>query len=188
MKNFNNIIIDTIKILNKGGVILYPTDTIWGIGCDATNKQAISKIYSIKNRGRDNPLILLMNKNMLSQYVENIPDAAQDIINNSSSPTTIIYNTPKNLPTELIYKNTIGIRVVKNHYLNHLLAFFDKPITSTSANISGHHSPNSFEDISEDLKNRVDYIVPKTVNNTTTNNASRIIKVTNNNVMKIIRK
>ena len=188
MKTFNKILDDTIKVLNKGGVILYPTDTIWGIGCDATNKKAISKVYDIKNRNKHRPLIILMNKEMLNTYITDVPSAAQEIINTTVQPTTIIYNNPKNLPAELIYNNSIGIRIIKNHYINEILAIIKKPITSTSANISGNHSPTCFKYISEELKDQVDYIIPEKIHNSNSIRESRIIKINNNNLLEIIRK
>ncbi|MBE37734.1 MAG: threonylcarbamoyl-AMP synthase [Flavobacteriales bacterium] len=187
--NKKNIVINkAIEILNKGGVILYPTDTIWGIGCDATNKSAIKKIYSIKKRNNRKPLILLMNNiTTLSKYVKTIPKQAKEIIYNEACPVTIIYNDPVNLPSELNYHNTVGIRIVKEPNINQFLKIFNKPITSTSANISNNTTPISFEEISDEIKSQVDYIFPKNFININTNKSSKIIKINQNLSIEKIR-
>ena len=143
IRNKHNIIQKSIEVLNAGGTILYPTDTVWGIGCDATNPKAIKKVYSMKKRSSKKPLILLMNNvDLLLNYVESVPQIAHEIINKAARPTTIIYNNPKNLPKMLIHQNTIAIRVIQNSNLNELLNMFAKPITSSSANITGNQTPN----------------------------------------------
>ena len=122
INNHNNIIQKSIEVLKSGGTILYPTDTVWGIGCDATNPKAIKKVYSIKKRSTEKPLILLMNNaDLLLNYVESVPQIAYKIINTASRPTTIIYNNPINLPNMLIHQNTIAIRVLQDSNLKELL-------------------------------------------------------------------
>jgi len=184
-----NLVKEAINILNNGGVILYPTDTIWGIGCDATNKDAVQKIYSIKKRDNRKPLIILIhNKNLLLNYVKSVPKIANDIIDMERLPTTIIYSNPINLPDILVQKNTIGIRVVKNHSINMLLRQFQKPLTSTSANISNNKNPLFFSEIDEEIKNQVDYIFPENFGiKKSINKASKIIKIHNNSHVEIIR-
>ena len=173
---------EAIEVVEKGGVILYPTDTIWGIGCDATNKKAIQKVYSIKKRSQEKPLIILIdNTNLLLNYVKDIPPIANKIIEMESSPVTIIYNNPINLPKILIQKNTIGARIVKNKQLNIFLNNLGKPLTSTSANISNEKNPLLFSEINNEIKEKVDYIFPENfIKKNTTNKASKIIKIINN--------
>jgi len=183
------IINKTIEVLRNGGTILYPSDTIWGIGCDATNEKAIKKIYKIKKRQKNKPLIIIIeNPKLLHHYIQTVPKVAHQIIDQSEKPTTIIYNNPTRLPKMLLYNNSIGIRVVKNHCITHLLKQFNKPITSTSANISDSKSPKSFSDIDSCIKNNVDYIVPeKFVKSNLTLKSSKIIRIQNNSTIDIIR-
>ncbi|MBP1630848.1 MAG: Sua5/YciO/YrdC/YwlC family protein [Bacteroidetes bacterium] len=149
-----------IEILNNGGIILYPTDTIWGLGCDATQPLAIKKIIELKGRDESkNLLILVKDIEMLLNYVENIPKEALGLIENTPTPLTIIYPKAKNLPIEYLSQSqSIGIRIPKHSYCQALLSKFGKPIVSTSANISGEPSPIDFYSISQKIKNGVDYI------------------------------
>ena len=178
-----------IKVLNNGGVILYPTDTIWGIGCDATNSTAIKKVYSIKERKKDHPLILLMHDiDSLKKYVLGISNETMKIVENIEKPTTIIYDSPINLPKNIIYKKTVAVRITKDPTLKRMINNFQKPITSTSANISGTPPPSSFEDINEKIKRQVDFIIPQDfIDLKNRKNASRIIKIQNDSNIKIIR-
>ena len=189
INNHNNIIQKSIKVLKSGGTILYPTDTVWGIGCDATNPKAIKKVYSIKKRSTEKPLILLMNNvDLLLNYVQSVPKIANKIINNASRPTTIIYNNPINLPKILIHQNTIAIRVIQDSNLKELLNIFAKPITSTSANITGNQTPNKLKNIDSNIKNSVDYIIPESfMRKSAVNKVSKLIKVSDNSHIEIIR-
>ena len=189
INNQNNIIQKSIEVLKSGGTILYPTDTVWGIGCDATNPKAIKKVYSIKKRSTEKPLILLMNNaDLLLNYVESVPQIAYKIINTASRPTTIIYNNPINLPNMLIHQNTIAIRVLQDSNLKELLNIFAKPITSTSANITGNQTPDKLENIDNDIKNAVDYIIPESfMNRPVATKASKLIKLSNNSKIEVIR-
>ena len=189
INNQNNIIQKSIEVLKSGGTILYPTDTVWGIGCDATNPKAIKKVYSIKKRSTEKPLILLMNNaDLLLNYVESVPQIAYKIINTASRPTTIIYNNPINLPNMLIHQNTIAIRVLQDSNLKELLNIFAKPITSTSANITGNQTPDKLEKIDNDIKNAVDYIIPESfMNRPVATKASKLIKLSNNSKIEVIR-
>ena len=189
-KEVLTIINETRKVLDSGGTILYPTDTIWGLGCNAINTEAIKKIYAIKDRSYNKPFILLFNNiNTLSNYVKEIPAIAYNIIKENNRPTTIIYQEPMNLPDILIYKNTIAARIVKKGNLKLLLQYFQKPITSTSANISGQTMINSIDEIDQSIKRKVDYIIPEKFNKfDKANIASRIIKINNNSKMEILRK
>ena len=145
-----------LKVLKKGGILLYPTDTIWGLGCDATNSQAIQKIYSIKQRQESKALITLVSDtNMLFQYTNYIPQ-----FNISDQPTTVIYPNVKGLSKNLLPKDrSAAIRIPSDEFCKKLIQEFRKAIVSTSANISGEESPKQFSDISTHIKNNADYIV-----------------------------
>ena len=158
---FNKDLKNALEVLRNGGLILYPTDTIWGIGCDATNPEAVEKVYQLKGRQSDKPLIVLLdNDNKLASYVREIPDVAYELIEYAEKPLTIVYDGAKNLAANLIAEDgSIGIRVTKHQFCTHLLQRFKKPIVSTSANISGEPSPKSFFDISETITEGVDYVV-----------------------------
>lgn len=176
-----------IEILKNGGVILYPTDTIWGIGCDATQKEAIQKVIDIKGRTSEKHFILLCKDvEMISQYVETIPQKALDLIKETTSPLTIIYPKAKNLPIEMLSNDgTIGIRIPNHHYCQEILKELNRPLVSSSANISGEKSPTCFEDISTLIKEKADFISPQEfqANNT---QASSIVKIfENGEVLKI---
>ena len=146
----------TIAVLKNGGLILYPTDTIWGIGCDATNTDAVKKIYTIKKRKESKALIsLVANTNQLKKLCGKIPKEALN-----ENPTTIIYNQVTGLANNLLAPNgSAGIRIAQDEFCKELIKVFGKPIVSTSANISGEHSPINFSEISEEIKKNVDYIV-----------------------------
>ncbi len=185
----NNEIEKATEILNKGGLLLYPTDTVWGIGCDATNPEAVKKIYELKKREDNKALICLVSDiRMLERYVYEVPDAAYDIVELSDKPTTIIYDQPMNVANNLIAEdNTLAIRVASDEFCQKLIRKLKRPLVSTSANISGQPTPKSFSEISKDILKGVDYVVNlhrEKQNNT----PSTIIKLSNNGVVKIIRK
>ena len=146
----------TIAVLKNGGLILYPTDTIWGIGCDATNTNSVEKIYTIKKRKESKALIsLVANATQLKQLCSKIPKEGLN-----ENPTTIIYNQVTGLANNLLAPNgSAGIRIAQDEFCKELIKVFGKPIVSTSANISGENSPINFSEISEEIKNNVDYIV-----------------------------
>ena len=185
----NQEIKNCVNILKKGGIILYPTDTVWGIGCDATNEAAIKKIYSLKKRSKEKGLILLMSsKKMLDYYINDMPSIASEILKNDDEPTTIIYKNPKNLPKLLIHQNSIAVRLVGKCFIHEVIKKFSKPITSTSANIAGYETPKKFNDISFDIKKNMDYIVPEIESFTDSNKKpSKIIKLIDNFNFEIIR-
>lgn len=178
-----------LNTLKNGGVILYPTDTIWGIGCDATNVQAIEKIFHIKQRDREkNTILLVSDTRMLYKYVKEIPPPALDIIENSNKPTTIVYDQALNLPKQIIAADgSIAIRVCRDEFCNRLINKLNKPLVSTSANISGEKTPENFIGISQAIKKQVDYTVQHKQNNADSASASSIIKIQNNGLVKIIR-
>jgi len=177
-----------INHLNKGGIILYPTDTIWGIGCDATNEEAVSKIYTLKKRDeRKSMLCLVSELRMLEKHVYEVPDAAYDIIEHADKPTTIIYDKPVGVAKNLIADDdSLGIRVVKKGFAFELIKKLKRPLVSTSANISGFPSPKNFSEITPDILNGVDYIVNLPDENTASKPSS-IIKLKNDGQVQILR-
>ena len=186
---FKKEIDNSITILNEGGLILYPTDKVWGIGCDATNKEAIEKIFKLKKRSDKKTMICLVaNQFMLEQYVEKVPEPAYDIMDLSERPVTIIYDNPRGVADNLIAEdNTLAIRVASDNFCQQLIKKFKRPIVSTSANIAGEPTPGSFSEISELILKGVDYVVnleQKKINNS----PSSIIKLGNDGIVKIIRK
>jgi L-threonylcarbamoyladenylate synthase len=164
----NQKIFEIVEALNEGKVILYPTDTIWGIGCDATNPEAIKKVYDIKQRPYDKPMIILVGDiDMLREYTEEVNVRLLKKILEFEEPTTIVYPKAMNLPDILLEKDgSIAIRIVKHDLMTEVLNLFGKPIVSTSANLSGEPYPRKFKHISEKLKSMVDYIVDYDDSNT----------------------
>jgi L-threonylcarbamoyladenylate synthase len=184
-------IANTIEVLKKGGVILYPTDTIWGLGCDATNEEAVSKIYKIKKREEAKSLIVLLDEDVkLNKYVRDVPEMAWDMVELSDTPLTIIYPDPYNLTKNVINAedNTVGIRIVKDEFCRQLIRKFNKPIVSTSANISGEMAPTIFKEINPEIISSVDYVVNLRRQEKTVNKPSSIIKIGKNGEIQIIRK
>lgn len=178
-----------IEHLKNGGLILYPTDTLWGIGCDANNPEAIKKIYALKRRENSKSLICLVaDDRMLTRYIKEVPDVANDIIEVADKPTTIIYDNPINIASNLISSdNSIGIRIPDDEFCYQLLRKFNGAIVSTSANISGEPSPKDFSEISNDILKGVDYVV-NLYHEKKATKPSTIIKLSNNGLVTIIRK
>lgn len=178
-----------IEVLQQGGIILYPTDTIWGIGCDATNVEAVKRIYDLKQReDRKSMLVLLDHEAKLNSYMNVVPEMAWDLIEFSTKPLTIIYPKAKNLALNLLAEDkSIGIRITKEEFSNKLCNRFKKPIVSTSANISGVSSPTCFSDISNEIKDKVDYVVRFRQNEISNSAPSSIIKLGIDGQVKIIR-
>ena len=179
-----------IDVLNRGGLILYPTDTIWGIGCDATNADAVKKVYELKRR-EDNKamLVLLDSVNSLDRYVRDVPEIAFDLIDVAVRPLTIIYDGGYNLAPNLLgANNSIGIRITNESFSQTLCRKFRRPIVSTSANISGEPSASLFKEISQEIINGVDYVVNYRQNDNNRNSASSIIKLGADATIKILRK
>lgn len=158
---FKSEIARTLKVLKEGGVILYPTDTIWGIGCDALNSKAVDKVYKIKNRKETKSLIILVNSfEMLQKYVDKVPEITMDLIDSIDKPVTVIYDNARNLPKNVgASDGTVAIRIVRDDFCSQLISEFGRPIVSTSANVSGDESPMVFSKISESVKSQVDYCV-----------------------------
>ena len=180
----------TLQILKDGGVILYPTDTVWGLGCDATNEKAVAKVNEIKGRSGDKSLIVLLeNDNKLQSYVTEIPDVAYELIEYAENPLTIIFSGAKNLAKNVINSDgSVGIRIVKHDFCEQLLQRFRKPIVSTSANISGEPTPKFFDDISDEIKDAVDYVVAYHQEDRTEKKPSTIVKLGPSGQFEFIRK
>lgn len=150
-----------LEVLRQGGVILYPTDTVWGLGCDATNPAAVKRLYEIKQREDvKSMLVLIENPNMLHSYLKEVPEIAWQLIEVTDKPLTIVYPGAKNLASNLIASDgSIGIRVTTERFTEHLIQRFRKPIVSTSANLSGRSTPQCFDEIEEEIKSASDYVV-----------------------------
>lgn len=178
-----------LDVLNKGGVILYPTDTIWGIGCDATNEEAVSRVYAIKRRTDAKALITLVDSEAkILGYVREIPDVAWQLIDCSTRPLTIIYDGARHLAPNLLAEDgSVAIRLTREAFSRELCLRFHRPIVSTSANLSGEPSPATFDDISEDIKQAVDYVCTSRRDDRTPARPSSIIKLAANGEVKIIR-
>ena len=193
IKQMNNLIetdiINAIRVLEQGGIILYPTDTIWGIGCDATNKIAVEKIYRVKSRSEAKSLIILLDTiEKLSIYIEKVPDITSDLLASITNPVTIIYSNARKLASNVIASDgTIAIRIVKDDFCTELIRRFGKPIVSTSANLSGLESPAIFSQIDDDIKKTVDYIVSYKQDTFTRSKPSTIIRLRDDGMYTIIR-
>jgi L-threonylcarbamoyladenylate synthase len=187
--DFNSEVEAALGVLRAGGVILYPTDTIWGLGCDAKNEDAVQKIYKVKQRSDTKSLIILVaDERDILQYVAAPDLAVFDFIEKQNRPTTIIFENAVNLPDNLIADDgSIAIRIVQNEFCRHLIKRLRKPIVSTSANISGQSSPQFFEEISNEIKNAVDYVVQSRRDDKTPSQPSQIIKWNNGIDYEIIR-
>jgi L-threonylcarbamoyladenylate synthase len=180
---------NAIKVIEKGGVILYPTDTIWGIGCDATNKFAVEKIYHIKRREKNKSMIVLLDSiDQLYNYVNNIPSIAYEMIAKAERPITIIYPEAKNLAENIIASDgSVAIRIPDNKFCHQLIKIYGKPIISTSANFSGEPSAVNFINISVNLLSQMDYIVQLNQNIIIETKPSRIVKLNSNGSFIVIR-
>ena len=187
--DFKEDIFKCIEVLESGGIILYPTDTVWGLGCDATNPEAIQKIYTLKKRPETKSMILLAeDENMINQYVDISIEKLTNLLNSFSKPTTVIYNDPKGLPDNLIAsEKTIAFRIPKDPFCNELLNLYKRPIVSTSANLSGEDTPIIFSEIKETIKNGVDFIVQHRSNEVTPAQPSTLISVNKDWTFNILR-
>lgn len=179
-----------VEVMRQGGVILYPTDTIWGIGCDATNEEAVKKVYEIKKRADSKAMICLVDTpDRVQRYVQEIPAVAWDLMELAEKPLTIIFDGAKNLAPNLLAEDgSVGIRVTREEVSNQLCYRFQKPVVSTSANISGEPSAACFAEISEEIRNAVDYIMESRQKETRKCQSSSIIKLGVGGEIQIIRK
>ena len=177
------------QVMQKGGVILYPTDTIWGIGCDATNEEAVRRVYEIKRRADSKAMLVLVDSAVkVDFYVQDVPPVAWDLLDVADKPLTIIYSGARNLAPNLLAEDgSVGIRVTAEEFSKSLCFRFRKAIVSTSANVSGEPSPRTFSEISDDIKNAVDYIVSARRDEKGSSKPSSIIKLGQGGEVKIIR-
>ena len=189
METINSEVHNAYEVLKNGGIILYPTDTVWGIGCDATNAIAIQKIYDLKQRVESKSMIVLMNGDrMMHSVFHNIPEVAWQILDLSDKPTTLILDHPKNVAKNLIAADdTLGVRLVKEPFCYTLMERMKRPLVSTSANISGAPTPKSFKEISPAIINGVDYVV-QLHHDKVCAKPSTIIKLTQDAQVSVIRK
>lgn len=177
-----------LQVLKSGGTILYPTDTIWGIGCDATNVAAINKIFEIKKREKTKSMIILVESEKRLQDLVDVPEMAWEIIDLSEKPVTIVYDNPRGLPKEILAEDgSIGVRLVKNDFCRKLISKLNKPLVSTSANFSGDKSPMKFSDINPEIIGLVDYAVEENRDTVSEYSGSSVIRVWNDGRIKVLR-
>lgn len=177
-----------LQTLKSGGTILYPTDTIWGIGCDATNIDAINKIFEIKKREKTKSMIILVESEKRLQDLVDVPEMAWEIIDLSEKPVTIVYDNPRGLPKEILAEDgSIGIRLVKHDLCKKLISKINKPLVSTSANFSGDKSPMKFSDINPEIISLVDYAVEENREKISEYSGSSVIRVWNDGRIKVLR-
>lgn len=178
-----------VEVMRNGGILLYPTDTIWGIGCDATNRDAVERIYKLKRRDDHKAMICLVDSDArLQRYVRNVPEVAWDLLELAEKPTTVILDNAVNLADNLIADDgSIAMRITKEPFSKELCYRFQKPIVSTSANISGEPAAQNYMDISEEILNGVDYVCWSRRQEHKPHNPSSIIKLSENGEVKIIR-
>ena len=201
MEEMEKIISDAVEVLRNGGTILYPTDTVWGLGCDATNPDAVSEIYRIKRRSDSKALVLLASDmDMVARYVREIPEIAIQLVEVNDRPMTIIY--PGAIAAEagapadrhMLARNTVaedgsvGIRIPHMEFCVKLVRRLGRPLVSTSANISGEPAPGNFSEIADAVRKSVDYIVDSSLESGATGQSSSIIKVGLDSTISIIRK
>ncbi|MBY8963948.1 threonylcarbamoyl-AMP synthase [Flavobacterium sp. D11R37] len=187
-QDINTEVHNAFEVIKNGGIILYPTDTVWGIGCDATNPDAVKKIYALKQREESKSMIVLVNGDrMLYNVFSEIPEVAWQIIEVTDKPTTLVLDKPKNVAPNLIAEdNTLGVRLVTEPFCYKLMERMKKPLVSTSANVSGIPTPNSFKEIDHHILDGVDYIV-NLHHDKIAAKPSSIIKIGNNLQVKVIR-
>lgn len=178
-----------VEVLRKGGVILYPTDTVWGIGCDATNAEAVKRVYEIKKRADSKALICLVDsESRLCRYVRNVADVTWDMIELSTKPLTVIFDNATGLAENLLAEDgSVGIRVTREEFSKELCYRFQKPVVSTSANISGEPTAMTFDEIDDEIKNAVDYVVRYNQRCKEKHMPSSIIKISASGEFTIIR-
>tara|TARA_B100001057_G_scaffold449334_1_gene490412 strand:- start:2029 stop:2598 length:570 start_codon:yes stop_codon:yes gene_type:complete len=186
-KLIDNEVEKSLRIINDGGIILYPTETIWGIGCDATKTVSVEKLYNIKKRSMDKPMLSLVSSiHMVEKYTEKQNDKIISIIKNFKRPTTVIFSNVKKISPLLISKNNdSGFRITENIFCKKLINLLGKPIVSTSANISNKPFPQSFADIDDEILSQVDYVVNLPVKNWNMTPSSIVKFKKNGRILKI---
>lgn len=187
--DFKEDVKNAIECMRKGGIILYPTDTIWGIGCDATNEDAVRRVYALKKREDSKSMLVLVDSEAtLERIIDEVPDVAYQLIEAAVDPLTIIYDQANGVAPSLLSEDgSLGVRITKEDFSNSLCRLLRKPIVSTSANISGEKPPQFFDEISAEIKNGVDYIAYFRREDTALHSPSNIIKIGAGGVIKIIR-
>ncbi len=190
MSLYKEDIENSLRVLESGGVLLYPTDTVWGLGCDATNEQAIDRIHQIKRQSTDKPLIILLpDKSSMARYVRSVPDKAYEMIDAAEKPLTIILERAYGLPGNLTGgKHTVAIRIIREPFCQALLQSFGKPIVSTSANITGQPTPENFSMVDPRIIEQVDHTVTYRQDDQTVSPSSTIVKVNGKGEIQYIRK
>ncbi len=187
--DINTEVHNAYEVIKNGGIILYPTDTVWGIGCDASNEEAVAKVYALKQRKESKSMICLMNgEKMVYTVFPKIPEVAWDILDLSEKPTTLILDNPKHVAKNIIAEdNTLAIRIVKEPFCYKLMERMKRPLVSTSANLAGMFTPKTFKEISPEILKGVDYVV-NLYQDKVCKNPSTIIKLSLDSQVKIIRK
>ena len=183
------VVAEAFEVLRRGGVILYPTDTVWGIGCDATNEAAVARVFEIKRRSEAKSLVLLAcDLDMIAKHIKVIPQIAIDLVEVNDTPMTIIYPGAQYLaPNAVAEDGSVGIRIPRNEFCVKLVRKLRRPLVSTSANISGEPTPSCFAEISPEIVEAVDYVVPASLERESTGRASQIIKLGLRGEVEIIR-
>jgi len=189
MEDINQEVFNAFEVIKNGGIILYPTDTVWGIGCDAANEEAVKKIYALKKRAESKSMIVLVNGDrLLYQVFKEIPQVAFDVLECSEKPTTLVLDNPKNVAKNLVAEdNSLGIRIVNTPFIFRLIERMKKPLVSTSANISGTPTPTKFSEISPEIVAGVDYVVKIDLEKVS-KKSSTVIKLTKDAKVTILRK
>lgn len=179
-----------LQVVQEGGIILYPTDTIWGIGCDAANTEAVKKIFALKQRDEAKSMIILIDtENKLESYIREVPSIAYDLIEYAENPLTLVMPGAKNISEALIGADTsVGIRVVKHDFCQQLIQRLRRPLVSTSANISGKTSPQTFDEIEQEIIDGVDYVVDLEQHNTEKKKPSTIMRLSPDGRFEFIRR
>ncbi len=183
------VIQEAVGVLKAGGVILYPTDTVWGLGCDATNPEAVAKVFAIKQRSEAKSLVLLAcDLDMVAMYIRQIPSIAIDLVEVNDAPMTIVYPGAQGLaPAVVAEDGSVGIRIPHHEFCTELVRRFRRPLVSTSANISGEPAPKDFRDIATEIREAVDWCAPRRFEAGATGRASQIIKLGLRGEVEIIR-
>ena len=186
---YGDDVMNALRVLRAGGVILYPTDTVWGLGCDATNALAVRKVFDIKQRDDSRSLIILVNSvSMLERYVVDPPEVALQMAEWSQKPLTIVYDRGRSLAEGVAsVDGSVGVRICSDPFCDELITAFRKPIVSTSANISGTDAPALFDEISQEVINAADYVCLYKQYDRSRSSASSVIKVSANGAVKILR-
>ncbi|MDM1098061.1 threonylcarbamoyl-AMP synthase [Myroides odoratimimus] len=189
MEDIQQEVFNAYEVIKNGGIILYPTDTVWGIGCDANNPEAIKKIYALKKRAESKSMIVLVNERIFHRVFTSPPAVTWDILDCSEKPTTLILDNPKYVAKEVVSAdNSLGVRIVEEPFCFRLIEKMKSPLVSTSANISGEPSPANFSEISKEIIEGVDYVVNLRQNDMKPAKPSTIIKLKDNSLVTIIRK